>query len=318
MRVAIPDLGRHTRSIDRPERLAILGAGVILTLPRCGPPPAAVLSRKLRLNPGPPREGPGAFRREGDQVDLAELLAVRFIEQRAFKSWQSHDGAWYPQRKPLTKADIESHLSGLQTLGHYVVSSDNTARIFCFDIDVDKPRGAPETWPEGTINYRDHFGIEDDPIHQDLVKSLNSIARALAGRTHKLLSIPVTAAFSGSKGVHVYGFCGKLTPASAARAGALEVIESFGTFRPTRGENFFQHDQIPGISIEIYPKQDKVAEGGGMGNLLRLPLGINRKSGKRGFFIHFHGDGTSFDEMEPTVALDGETLPWLTKLSPNE
>lgn len=242
--------------------------------------------------------------------DLALLIAERFIEQRDFKSWQAADGAWYPEHKRLVKADIETHLSGTKTLGHYVVSNDDTCRMFCFDIDVDKPRGKPETWPEGTINYRDHFGIEGDPIHADLVKSLNAIGFALALRIHSELGIPVAAAFSGSKGVHVYGFCGKLTPASAARGGALHVIRSFKKFLPTRGDNFFQCPGLPGISVEIYPKQDSINKGEKMGNLLRLPLGINRKSGKRGFFLRLDGDGTTFVEMEPSVALDGKTLPW--------
>lgn len=248
--------------------------------------------------------------------DLATTLAIRFIEQREFKSWQSADGAWYPEHKKLVKADIEAHLSGTKTLGHYVVSSDDTCRIFCFDIDVDKPRGKPETWPEGTVNYRSHFGIEGDPIHHDLVKNLNGIARALAERIHTKWKIPVAAAFSGSKGIHVYGFCGKLTQAVAARNAATSVIRSFEKFLPTRGDNFYQHPGIPGISIEIYPKQDTVNKGEKMGNLLRLPLGINRKSGKPGFFLHFNGDGTTFDELDPFIALDGETLPW-KNLSPS-
>lgn len=243
--------------------------------------------------------------------DLALLIAERFIQQRSFKSWQSADGAWYPERTQLVKADILAHLSGAKTLGHYVVDHNDTCRIFCFDIDVDKPRGPAQTWPEGTIDYRAHFGIEGDEINALLVKNLNAVAAALARRIHSKLGIPVAAAFSGSKGIHVYGFCDKLTTAADARAGALQTIRSFKKFLPTRGENFFQHPGLPGLSIEIYPKQDSVNKGEKMGNLLRLPLGINRKSGKAGFFLRLDGDGTTFAPLAPQLALDGKTLPWL-------
>jgi hypothetical protein len=129
---------------------------------------------------------------------------------------------------------------------------------------------------------------------------------------HDLLKIPVAAAFSGSKGLHVYGFPDPWT-AAESRSAAKFVLDSFsGVFSPTKGDNFYTQKSVDTFSIEIFPKQDTLEEGA-IGNLLRLPLGINRKSGKNGYFVHFYGDMTEFAEMEPLVALDGHTLPWPKK-----
>ncbi len=45
------------------------------------------------------------------------------------------------------------------------------------------------------------------------------------------------------------------------------------------------------------------------GIFLRLPLGVNRKTGQAGRFIRFVGKPTQFTEMSPELALTG-TLPW--------
>ena len=53
-----------------------------------------------------------------------------------------------------------------------------------------------------------------------------------------------------------------------------------------------EHDLT--ISIELYPKQNKLSTG--VGSLVRLPLGIHRKTGKRYHFITLHGE-----PLAPTI-----------------
>lgn len=59
--------------------------------------------------------------------------------------------------------------------------------------------------------------------------------------------------------------------------------------------------------LEFYPKQD---EGKGYGSLIRLPLGIHRKSGKRYHFIE-RGDA---GQLVPLTLTDEERVTWLASI----
>lgn len=117
------------------------------------------------------------------------------------------------------------------------------------------------------------------------------MAEMLSGAVSKELDIPVAVAYSGNKGLHVYGFTGEMS-GSQARAGALLAMEaagqsfsSTGEFVPSNGKNFYQYnsdDPIDGfknLKIELFPKQDSM-DGKDLGNLVRLPLGVNKKNPK--------------------------------------
>jgi hypothetical protein len=109
--------------------------------------------------------------------------------------------------------------------------------------------------------------------------------------------IPLVA-FSGSKGVHVYGCFGGSVRATAARDVGLSVLDSWGRgelFSAVKGKNFYKAATYPDLTVEVFPKQEKVGTGG-FGNLLRLPLGINQKTGREGFF---YDPGAPLDELRP-------------------
>ena len=97
------------------------------------------------------------------------------------------------------------------------------------------------------------------------------------------LDIDCAVAYSGSKGVHVYGFMPEPTPASQVRAAALLVMEMTDEFEVLKGKHFFKHKNqdpqsgFPNFSVEVFPKQDNL-EGKDLGNLMRLPLGKNQKN----------------------------------------
>lgn len=59
--------------------------------------------------------------------------------------------------------------------------------------------------------------------------------------------------------------------------------------------------------VEFYPKQ---AEGSGYGSLIRLPLGVHRRSGKRYPFISWSNAG-----LTPAARSVSETLAWLATIS---
>ncbi len=220
-------------------------------------------------------------------TDLPGTIAVKFMQRRDVYAVQHANGTYAPVREPISRAAIESHLAGTSTLGHYLVDQDGMCRIFAFDIDLC----AAGVWKESDdreeipIKPREVWLEAGHPARTDLLVQLRCMAEGLALRTKRLCEVPVAVSYSGSKGLHVYGLCGP-TNAGDAREVAKTVLDSFGCFEPARGNNFFRHSygEYPNLEIEIFPKQDKVGKDG-FGNLMRLPLGVNKKSGQAGFFV---------------------------------
>lgn len=242
--------------------------------------------------------------------ELAKQLGYRFIERRDVKAWQQPTGIYLPDRSPVKLSDLRSHLAGERTMGHYLVSPENRCRVLAFDIDLTKE---VEVEGGGTINPRDEFLNPNSPWRPALINHLAIMAEGLGRKVNSELDLPVAIAFSGAKGVHVYGFCGS-EPASDVRGAALDVLAAFGCFEPARGENFFRHKDghYPTLEVEVFPKQANL-DGKDLGNLMRLPLGVNLKTGKPGMFVRtvLADDGTySFRKVEPLDALSFTTLPW--------
>ena len=246
--------------------------------------------------------------------ELAKLFASRFIVRSDVKAVQLdraggglRPGDWFPdtrinqERRPdsphlplgFTMEHLLSHIDGSRTYGHYLLSSDDEAKVFAFDIDlVDKPQG---TWVEVT-DTEDIIHEEVNPLllWQDRSRAAaparNWYKYQMKYLAHRLASevvgigVDCAVAYSGHKGVHVYGFTGKM-PAKEVRAGAVLALDRMNEFEPYRGKNFWRHqnsDPVHGFqnfSIEVFPKQVSL-EGKSLGNLMRLPLGVNHKAPK--------------------------------------
>lgn len=212
----------------------------------------------------------------------ANLLYQRFVQRRDVKAVQEPSGAYHPVRSRFTLRDFQYHLDGATTYGHYLVDQEGKCRVTAFDIDFDEEY----SWRGQILNPRKIFGT-DHPAHPDMVATIRSIADGLAFRLERMYpDLTVMTAFSGSKGIHVYGAFQSPTTATAARGIAVDVLDSYGCFELARGKNFYTHSlrDVP-ITIEIFPKQEKVNKGG-FGNLLKLPLGVNQKSSRRAFFYN--------------------------------
>lgn len=262
--------------------------------------------------------------------EIANLFASKFIARPDAKAIQLRDGKWavHTQTNPVTgrhdgpripwrREDLNSHIAGERTFGHYLLSTESKCKLFAFDVDLEKT---------GILPVSDYFADEAEPEFYE-EKDLRAawLNRAHPGRpfmklqfkeiAHKLLSVisselelPCAAAYSGGKGIHVYGFTG-LIDAAEAREGAQIVLDTIGEFKPLRGENFFKHVDYENISIEVFPKQGSL-DGKDLGNLMRLPLGRNLKSADPTFFIDMT---TPLAEMRPLDAARALTTenPWV-------
>lgn len=269
---------------------------------------------------------------------VANLIAKNFIARRDVKAVQWSTGAWSPHQEydpttrkhdgpriPWSRDDLNSHLEGSKTFGHYLLNPDNQCKLFAFDIDLEKNDEKTNfigQWPEfgdegappviHTFDAREAWLDRSHPSRSWQKLQLKTVAHRLAKSITEDLELPCAVAYSGGKGVHVYAFTG-LIPAADAREGASIVLDSVGGWKPSRGDNFFRSIDrnpvtgFPNLSIEVFPKQDGLTDGG-LGNLMRLPLGRNLKSKDPTFFVDMTAPLAQLTPVDPEFALAGN--PW--------
>jgi len=234
--------------------------------------------------------------------ELERLIARRFIQRRDVFAVQRANGAYNPVNRKITSSDLTEHLTGRKTYGHYVVDHQGRCRIIALDIDWEDS----VTFDGQEVNPREIFNT-DHALKPRLIAAIRTVGDGLGWRLQRAWpKATVVTAFSGSKGIHIYGLIEKQILASDARSVATDCLTSLG-FSPVRGRNFFSHPYHPGLSVEVFPKQEKVTKSG-YGNLLRLPLGVHQKTRKRGFFYRMDSPLSELWPDDPMRALSEGSL----------
>lgn len=278
---------------------------------------------------------------------IARLISKMFIARADVKAIQRPNGDYNPVKKnkdeyaPFKMGDLLDHQDQVATYGHYLLNKDSQCKLFAFDIDLDEP---DERHPELDEFLRmptqiDSCGIWNNFVpcnprevwkdrSQQLARSffkyeMRLLASLLANQIQRQFEIQTAVAYSGAKGVHVYGFTG-LLPAEDVREGALIILKSLDRFELLRGQSFFKHKKVTeealdspmrgqlshdesfqSLTIEVFPKQTTVSSDG-FGNLMRLPLGKNLKNPQDPtFFLDLRSNFStdSFKVRDPVDAL---------------
>lgn len=163
---------------------------------------------------------------------------------------------YIPVYQGLDRDLLKSHLAGDQTLGLYLVKQDNSARLMVIDLDVAK----------SYLHAYLHNVNEQKRIRQKLLEVTTSLLAIAEGAGLELL-----IESSGYKGIHLWVFSDFSVPARHWRLLGKWLVE--------------QLSGMPAeIQAEVFPKQEIVAEKG-LGNLVKLPLGIHQASGQRSLFL---------------------------------
>lgn len=174
------------------------------------------------------------------------------------RQWaDKHEGkqGYVPVRRPMEPEDVEEHLSGRKTYGIYLLRSDATVKAAVIDADlVKKFRGGRLTSDEKRLIRRER---------DYLLSRVNELAEEQG--LHPLTE------FSGGKGFHFWFLFETPIPALEAK-------------RCLEGITGLLAKDFTAFQLEVFPKQGQLS-GKGMGNLVKLPLGIHRLSGKRSRFI---------------------------------
>lgn len=271
---------------------------------------------------------------------LAVLFAKRFIQRRDIKAVQyaTRDKVIYmPDREMknlghhgpvgFLMPHLMQHLEGTATYGHYLLDADSNCRMFCFDIDLKKnddnftgyyqkllpwvpeQDATGEKWETETqpipFDPREAWLDRSHPSRPWVKLQFGMLARKLVSAIQTELGIATAAAYSGNKGIHVYGFTDEPMPAVDIRVAAHYVLEATDDWELERGEHIYRYklqDPVlgyPNVNLEVYPKQDDLGDKD-LGNLLRLPLGKNLKN-----------------PNDPTFFLDLRTPPSVMMPHPN-
>jgi hypothetical protein len=194
--------------------------------------------------------------RQATLVRFMDLFSGR--EDCFARQWADRDTGkqgYIPVRRPMNIGDLEEHLKGQKTYGIYLLRSDGTVKTAVMDVDLTK-------------DYRvKGLKADDSALVKREANYLYSRIREMAAE----FGLKPAVEYSGGKGFHFWFFFE--APIDASRARRLLERISNALYR-----------DLTAFHLEVFPKQDQLS-GKGFGNLVKLPLGIHRLSGKRSHFI---------------------------------
>lgn len=176
-----------------------------------------------------------------------------FARQWADKN--ENKAGYVPVKYPMTLAHVEEHLKGFKTYGIYLLKSDSKVKCGVIDADINTEyRTGKVTAEQKNTLYREKSWM---------------ISRIF--ENSKQFGITPLLEYSGHKGYHFWYFFSQPVDASKVKAFITKIAEPVNR-------------DISSFDLEVFPKQDRLTEKG-LGNLVKLPLGIHRKNGKPSFFM---------------------------------
>jgi hypothetical protein len=190
-----------------------------------------------------------------DAADLARFVSLfggrAGVHARMWRSDPTKVG-YSPVKTGLTPDLVSAHLRGDLTLGAYLVRHGDLVTQAVFDLDVRKA-SLDAAWG-------------DPAATRDLRRRVHSAGLALRERLQEAGLRPLLVD-SGFKGRHLWCFFPEELPASRVRAVGRALVTALGP-------------RDPALHIDLFPAQDHVGPGG-LGSLVKLPLGIHLRTDRR-------------------------------------
>ena len=187
-------------------------------------------------------------------MDLFFSRTDVFARQWADK--QQGTSGYVPVRRSITPQDLEDHFKGTKTYGFYLMNTDATVRCAVIDADL-------------VPDLRQGMGKSSAKVRNDIRKDRAYMVSRMTDATRDMGLLPVIE-FSGGKGYHFWFFMERPIQAARIRQTLTTICDELTP-------------DLSCFSLEVFPKQDHLS-GKGFGNLVKLPLGIHRQTGKRSFF----------------------------------
>jgi hypothetical protein len=205
----------------------------------------------------------------GEQIIPSQPHLVTFTTRLAgregvyARQWVSPTGesGYTPVQEPLTLKVAENHILGNYTIGVYPVRLDNTVNFIAFDFDLAK------------------FAVRKSITSQSAWEAMMAKVHQVACKLVDLgaaQDLPIYIEDSGFKGRHAWIFLDTPLPAGVAKKCGDLLVNRL-------------HPLPVEVTVEVFPKQGSVKPGG-LGNLIKLPLGFHKRTGKRAVFIQPDGE----------------------------
>lgn len=203
-------------------------------------------------------EGPFVRRHREEEVLSRYLEYFRGRGECFARQWADKEAGtqgYVPVRRPMEAQDVLEHIQGRKTYGIYLLQEDNRVSLAVVDADIH-PRLRSSQISAGD---RDLLRREGDYLLARLPEMASE------------LDLPCLTEFSGGKGYHFWFFFSDPVPADLPRKALNRLVKRI-------------QPDLSCFNLEVFPKQDQLT-GKGLGNLVKLPLGIHRGTGKQSHFL---------------------------------
>ncbi len=156
--------------------------------------------------------------------------------------------------RQIQTSDLKEHIRGGKTVGVYLLRLNNTVSFAAVDVDIG----------------RKHLLRADEREREELLQRTHQDALRIVAAAEKL-GVKCYIEDSGYKGRHCWFFFQEPVKGETAKEFLERITEQAG--KPS-----------PSINWELFPQQTRVKENQ-FGQLIKLPLGIHSKSGRRCLFV---------------------------------
>lgn len=203
------------------------------------------------------------MRQRHDRIDrFLRLFAGRedvFARQWADRSTGRQ--GYVPVRRPMTQGDVSEHLKGQKTYGIYLLDSAGKVGLAVIDADLKAD------FRSKSLSAADRHQLKRERGY--MVQRIKEAAHRAGG--------PPVIEYSGGKGYHFWFFYDSRVPAGAAKDFVQWIKDQTAP-------------DLRMFNLEVFPKQRQLS-GKGLGNLVKLPLGVHRATGKRSVFLECRDRG---------------------------
>lgn len=183
-----------------------------------------------------------------------------------------------PVQVPFDPEAARAHLDGRITAGIYLVRQDQRTFHGVLDIDA-RPKVLARAQQDRNAAL---------VLKRDLDATTTRLREALERAGIRPLVFD-----SGHKGRHLWLRFAEAEPAREVRRFLQQILTGVVV--------------EPSLSVEVFPKQDRVPEGG-LGNLVKVPLGIHRLTGCRSVLLDQEG-GIAGEGLEKVLGFAPQALP---------
>lgn len=195
--------------------------------------------------------------READDLRMY-LDLFRGREDAFARQWadrQQEKQGYVPVQRPLQAEDIREHLQGRKTYGIYLLTGENNVHTGVLDIDL-----------VGGLRDMEKMKAEKPAIKREALYLYQRIRERAAEA-----GLVCLCELSGGKGYHFWFPAAAAVPAAVMKKAMQALVKDLAA-------------DVKCFGIEVFPKQEKVS-GKGYGNLVKLPLGVHRGTGRNSRFI---------------------------------